>query len=125
MKLSITSNRLFSSEHSSILLYSADGTIKLWDVESGALLWKGWHTDLIEGLAFAPDGQRLASCADDATIRLWDVTSGRCLCTLEGHTDHVCALAWSPDGRTVASGGFDDAIWLWNVEPCNLCRRLE
>ena len=35
---------------------SLDGSVKLWDVESGALLWSGWHTWAIVCLAFAPDG---------------------------------------------------------------------
>ena len=47
-----------------------EGMIKLWDVESGVLLWTGWHTRIIENLTFAPDGQRLVSCGDNETIRL-------------------------------------------------------
>jgi WD40 repeat protein len=59
-----------------------DGTIKLWEVESGALLWTGWHANLVEGLAFAPDGQRLVSCGDDGALMIWDLESGEHLRTL-------------------------------------------
>src|SRR5207248_4637817 len=35
---------------------SADGSVKLWDVESGAVLWSGEHPSTTSWLAFAPDG---------------------------------------------------------------------
>src|SRR5256714_13962164 len=66
----------FSPDERLLATGSWDGTIKLWDVESGALLWTGWHIDVVENLAYAPDGRLLASCGDDATIRPWEAKSG-------------------------------------------------
>ena len=66
------------------LLASAswDGTIRLWDVASGALLrtLEG-HTFWVRSVAFSPDGRTLASASRDRTIRLWDATSGESLQT--------------------------------------------
>jgi hypothetical protein len=51
-----------------------DSTVKLWDVESGLLLWTGWHTGSINTVAFAPDGRLLASGGDDTLVQVWDST---------------------------------------------------
>ncbi len=105
----------FSPEGRRLATASWDGTIKLWDLEHGTLLWTDWHTCEIFALAFSPDGQRLASGEDDATVRLWNATSGTNLETLP-HPGPVFSLAWSPDGHLLASGGFDGGIRLWELQ---------
>ena len=101
---------------------SPDGSVKLWDVASGTLLWSGWHTKSTTWLAFAPNGSRLTSASYDGTVKLWEVGetgSRRCLETLVGHTERVQALAWSADGGTLASGSFDHTIRLWDGQEGN------
>jgi WD40 repeat protein/transcriptional regulator with XRE-family HTH domain len=105
----------FSADEQVLATGSWDGTIKVWNLESGALLWMGQHTSSIQRLAFAPDGKHLASGGDDATIRLWEVSTGTPLQTLSSQSSPVYALAWSPDGRLLASGGFDGTIFLWGM----------
>ncbi|MFL5699989.1 MAG: helix-turn-helix domain-containing protein, partial [Ktedonobacteraceae bacterium] len=103
----------FSSDERLLASGSWDGTIKLWDLEYGALLWTGWHADIVESLAFAPNGQMIASCGDDATIRLWDARSGVNVQTITVQGGTVNCVAWSPDGTQLASGGFDRCIRVW------------
>ena len=106
----------FSPDEQMLATGSWDGTIKLWNLENGALLWLGQHTGSIHRLAFTPDGRTLASGGDDAAIRLWDVSTGKHLQTLSSQSSAVYALAWSPDGSLLASGSFDGSIHLWEMQ---------
>ena len=67
-----------------------DRTIKLWDVRTGQLLrlFEG-NAAPIFGLAFSPDGRRLASASADGTVKLWDVETGQEALLLRGHISSV------------------------------------
>src|SRR5438128_7429851 len=62
-----------------------DGTIRLWDIESGKLVRALiGHNSYVYGLDFSPDGSVLASAGTfDNTVRLWDVRTGMPLRTLK------------------------------------------
>ena len=79
----------------------------------------------VRSVAFAPDGQTLASGSRDGTVRLWRVADGVLLRTLEGHTDGVWSVAFAPDGATLASGSRDGTVRLWRVADGTPLRTLE
>jgi len=106
----------FSPDERTLASGSFDNSVKLWDVESRALLWSGWHTKGPTCLAFAPDGSLLASGEYGATVRLWDAKLGTPLQELL-HPSVVFSLAWSPDGRLLASGDVAGTIRLWELQP--------
>ena len=56
---------------------SHDGTIKLWDADSGArLLTLQGHDSEVFSVAFSPDGKRLASASGNGTVKVWDISNG-------------------------------------------------
>ena len=65
---------------------SDDRTLKVWDLEQGALLstLEG-HGDGVWAVAVTPDGRRAVSGSDDRTLKVWDLEQGALLATLEGH----------------------------------------
>lgn len=96
---------------------AADRTIKLWEVngQSPPRTLVG-HTDLVQAIAFAPDGRRLVSASDDFTARVWDVIRGVEVQRFDGHQDPVFCVRFSPDGGWVASGGYDKRVLVWRAD---------
>jgi WD40 repeat protein len=81
---------------------SRAGTIVVWDLEHGrAERTLAGHNDAVHGLAFSPDGRRLASTSSDSTTRVWDPGIGANVLTIPFDAG-VWQVAWSPDGDRLA-----------------------
>jgi WD40 repeat protein len=122
--------REMEGSHNSVqAVYSPDGStlaagdsgwaeefpVRLWDPGSGELrrTLMG-HTKDVDGLAFTPDGQVLASGDWDGFTRLWDVATGKQLQVLE-QSSSVKSAAFHPDGGRLVTAGFDGLVSIWGV----------
>jgi len=111
---------------SRLLATASNQDIALWNLDSGeqqASLQK--HDDVVNALAFSPDGQTLASGSDDRTVILWDIQSGKPRRTLKGHEQTVTSLAFAPGGLLLASGGGNASVIVWDVKTGKFTRVLQ
>lgn len=100
------------------LLATVARQIKLWDVETGeeiASLPVEHAHGIGYGIAFSPDGARLA-VANPLSIQLWDVSTQEELTGITGHSDVINRVRFSPDGARLASSSRDGTIKLWDVK---------
>ncbi|TDC53685.1 serine/threonine protein kinase [Actinomadura sp. KC345] len=63
------------------------------------------------GVAFSPDGRRLATGNMNASATVWDVATGRRIRDFRVDAFNVSSVAFSPDGRILAGGNPDVRLW--------------
>jgi hypothetical protein len=117
---------LFSPDGRRLAVWGADQTVvRVWDARTGQeLLDLKGHTDRISGVAYSPDGRRLASASDDKTVRLWDAATGQELLSLKGLTGGAALLFFSPDGQRLVSANDQEVrVWESSRVPAELWRR--
>ena len=74
------------------------------------------HAEMVEGVAFWPDGQTLASCGLDRWIRCWDVATGRLSARFRSPDNSwVFSVAFSPDGSKLICGGEHGLVSMWKL----------
>ncbi len=135
----------FSPDGGTLLSYSTDRTIRLWDVQNGKQIRQLDlpQLDLPEegptrrAAAFSPDGSQLLLGLEDLSLVLLDVENGEIIQHMVGHTSPIMKVAFSPDGDTAISGsgpddyendplpGSDLSMRLWDLSTGEEIRRFD
>jgi RNA polymerase sigma factor (sigma-70 family) len=92
------------------------GHLKVWDVEAAEALFTLGGIPGTGAVAFAPDGQTLATGEFSGTLRLRDTATGQERAAWPAHPGGVGSVRFSPDGRSLASTGLDGTVTVWDVE---------
>ncbi|WP_437591185.1 protein kinase domain-containing protein [Sorangium sp. So ce1000] len=98
------------------LVSAADTTVRLWDVDSGALLKTlDAGAGVITDLALSADGGRVAVSSMDGTVRVFSIRTGANERTFQ-NGGRVLSVAMTADGNEVLSGDDRGAVRIWSVE---------
>jgi len=108
---------VFSPDHQTIAGGLRDGTIRIWNLETGAQLkvLKG-HTSGIRSVRYSSDGRYIASGGKDAVLRLWNAETGEQIRVFEGHRELIETVRFSPDNKKIVSAAYDGTVRLWDAE---------
>jgi WD40 repeat protein/DNA-binding SARP family transcriptional activator/energy-coupling factor transporter ATP-binding protein EcfA2 len=104
----------FSQDQSQAAVVSAEGTVQIWDLETGretltytVPISSGW----VSGITFIPAGLRLISADGESQITIWDVVTGHSLVSLPLPE---AVVKFNRDGAQIATGGADGMIKVWD-----------
>jgi WD40 repeat protein len=98
---------------------SNDHTLRVWSSDgSGQPLVISGAKRSGFGVAFSPDGRRIASGSSDNEVLVWNSDGTGDPLVLTGHLGLAVTVAFSPDGRSIASGSIDNTVRVWrDLEP--------
>ncbi len=93
------------------------GELQVWSVESSELELSRLVTyDVLSGISWSPQGDKLAFGAADNTVRAIDATTGEQVLFQGAHEDWVLDTAFTPDGKYLISVARDMSCKLTEVE---------
>ncbi len=100
--------------------------IRLYDFASGELkaLLVG-HSQVVNSLAFSPDGKKLISGGPDSIAIVWDIETQTLLHRLEGHRGDVHAVGFTADAQRAVTGSYDNTLRLWRVDDGALIQEMK
>lgn len=87
---------------------SLDGTLKIWDMSTGALRGSCSHAEGLIQSKWHPTQPYVYTCGLDKTVRMWDARSATVVKQWRGHRDVVMDLTVANDGSFVATASDDN-----------------
>ncbi|KAG6013191.1 hypothetical protein E4U54_006993 [Claviceps lovelessii] len=115
----------FAANSKTLASVSTDGTICLWDIESGTCKrsfspgWNNWPK-----IALSPDLKTIAMGGLEATVRLLDTKDWSQQQEAESHRSRIADVVVSPDKTVAATASHDGEIRIWEIERGECLHRL-
>jgi WD40 repeat protein/transcriptional regulator with XRE-family HTH domain len=105
-----------------------DNMIRLWDPISGTCSQILEHPDasasFFGGVAWSPDGERLACGSHQHGVHVFEMTAQQPRWARALFPTSTLPVTWSPDGAQLAGGGGDGAVYVWDAGEAMQFRRL-
>lgn len=101
-----------SSDGKKLSSVGADRTLRVWDLNDGALIHTLQHPHSVHSVSMSPDSSRVATGCSDGIVRLWDIKTGVLLESLQHHSPGsvIHSVRFLNDGVTIVSTGDDMSV---------------
>ncbi len=107
------------------LLITAGNTVKLWDIEAGAIVFERKMPAYITLALMSADDTLLAVGVADQTAAVWEVETGEIRHLLTGHQGSVDAPFFGPDDSLMVTVSLDYTQRVWDAETGAHLRTLD
>ncbi len=101
-----------------------DGTVVISDVAAGGHRRFSEATEPVRGVAWSPDGDRLAITSTEGGVTIANAEDGTVLTQGRVHNGIIYGVRWTPDGKTLITCGADDVVNVQAASDLGLIRRL-
>jgi WD40 repeat protein len=109
----------FSPDGTRVVTASMDSTAIVWDVESGRIISKLFHSlrtlDAIKLASFSPDGTRVVTATETGMAQVWDAESGEQVTILDERADQVNSIVFSPNGTLIVTASRDRTAKIYDA----------
>jgi WD40 repeat protein len=109
---------IFSPDSKTVFVRHGSGQNRVWDVQTGKVIWTRPHRWDSEPVAFSPDGRFLVLnhySGGDYILRLLDASTGRDLTPVGGCEGAVRSLRLTDDGSVITTWASDQTVRQWDV----------
>jgi eukaryotic-like serine/threonine-protein kinase len=106
-----------------IISGSADGKVRIWNIQGTDLLWETTYEDAanvpeglvpIASLAVSQDGAKFITLFEDDRAEIWNLTDQKRLLTSSLNHKPVKQVSLSPDGNMLAYQGGESLVSIWS-----------
>jgi len=106
----------YSPDGKEFVTGSRDGSVYVWDAESGARLrvLRDPELDSVNSVVYSPDGRYVMAATQSRYILSWQKSGGKLFNFYAGHDLSVTSLAFPASGKKLVSASLDGTIRVWN-----------
>jgi len=137
-----TGEQLFTLKHEGAIVLDAlfdptgtfvatsceDRVVRLWDVDTGKVIFAWPMPGGTNYLDFSPAGDKLAAAGADSRVYIWDVETGQEYRVLQHPTiteaEAFFRVVFNPDGTRIAAAGSTNIGVIWDVETGDVAATL-